>query len=152
DAAGVYVANEAELRERSTRRETVTEPAPEPVTATAKTAAAAPRTHTVRSGESLGVIARRYGVGVSELKRWNGLRSDMIRAGQKRVVANAPSPSPAPASGEPRYIYHVVQPGDTLPDVAKRYPGTSVEDIKRLNGDLDDEPAPGERIKVAVEK
>lgn len=48
------------------------------------------RLHTVRSGESLGVIARKYGVKVSDLKRWNGLRSDMIRAGQKLKVKSAP--------------------------------------------------------------
>jgi len=44
------------------------------------------RYHTVRNGESLGVIARKYRVRVSDLKRWNGLRSDMIRAGQKLKV------------------------------------------------------------------
>ncbi len=48
------------------------------------------RTHTVRRGESLGLIARKYGVKVSDLKRWNGLRSDMIRAGQKLKVHATP--------------------------------------------------------------
>ncbi len=51
------------------------------------------RTHTVRSGESLGTIARKYGVRVSDLKKWNGLRSDMIRAGQKLKVKSAPKAS-----------------------------------------------------------
>ncbi len=40
------------------------------------------RWHTVRSGESLWTISRRYGVSTNQIKRWNGLRSDLIRPGQ----------------------------------------------------------------------
>ncbi|MEL0145948.1 MAG: LysM peptidoglycan-binding domain-containing protein, partial [Schleiferiaceae bacterium] len=43
-------------------------------------------THRVQSGETLGHIANKYGVRVSEIKRWNGLSSDMIRIGQRLVV------------------------------------------------------------------
>jgi len=49
-------------------------------------AAARPTTHTVRRGEVLGTIARRYGLSVSRLKSLNGLRSDRIQVGQKLVV------------------------------------------------------------------
>ena len=42
--------------------------------------------HRVKSGETLGHIAGKYGVRVSEVKRWNGLKSDMIRVGQRIVV------------------------------------------------------------------
>lgn len=42
--------------------------------------------HTVKSGESLGVIAQRYGTTVSRIKSLNGLRSDRIQPGQKLVV------------------------------------------------------------------
>lgn len=37
--------------------------------------------HKVRRGENLSIIARKYGVTVSEIKRWNGLRSNMARVG-----------------------------------------------------------------------
>ncbi|NHH99540.1 N-acetylmuramoyl-L-alanine amidase [Oceanimonas sp. MB9] len=43
--------------------------------------------HTVRSGESLSVIARRYGVSVSRIKGHNDLSSDVVRVGQ---VLNIP--------------------------------------------------------------
>ena len=43
-------------------------------------------THSVRSGETLGHIAKKYGVRVSEIKRWNSLSSDIIRIGQRLVV------------------------------------------------------------------
>lgn len=42
--------------------------------------------HKVRSGQTLGQIARRYGVSVSSLMRKNGLRSTVIRVGQSLVV------------------------------------------------------------------
>ncbi|TNE79818.1 MAG: LysM peptidoglycan-binding domain-containing protein [Bacteroidetes bacterium] len=42
--------------------------------------------HVVRSGESLGLIARKYGTSVAQIKRLNGMRSDFIRAGQKLKV------------------------------------------------------------------
>lgn len=38
--------------------------------------------HRVKSGESLGAISRKYGVTVSELKRWNNLRTTTIHPGQ----------------------------------------------------------------------
>jgi len=46
------------------------------------------RYYTVRSGDSLWTIARRYGVSVADLTRWNGLRErDVIRVGQRLAVA-----------------------------------------------------------------
>jgi len=54
--------------------------------ATPAWAAPRPRTHVVRSGESLGVIADRYDVTVAQLKARNGLRSDVIQPGQRLVI------------------------------------------------------------------
>lgn len=47
-----------------------------------------PRTiyHTVRKGETLSHIARRYGVSVRQLKAWNGIRSHLIYPGQKLII------------------------------------------------------------------
>ncbi len=53
-------------------------PAPKPETREAR-----PRVHRVQSGETLSSIADRYGLGLAELKRWNGLRSSRIRVGQR---------------------------------------------------------------------
>ena len=46
--------------------------------------------HTVRSGETLGSIARRYRVSIASLKRSNGGKS-MIRAGQTLTIVKAPA-------------------------------------------------------------
>lgn len=42
--------------------------------------------YTIRSGDSLGKIAAKYKVKVSDLKRWNNLKSDTIYAGRKLVI------------------------------------------------------------------
>ncbi len=43
-------------------------------------------THVVRSGESLGLIAKRYKTSVASIKSLNKLRSDRIKAGQRLTV------------------------------------------------------------------
>lgn len=43
-------------------------------------------TYTVRRGDNLGAIARRHGTTVAQIKRWNRLRSDVIRPGQRLRV------------------------------------------------------------------
>ena len=52
-------------------------------------APARPRTHTVRSGENLSVIASRYGVTIGELRRANGITGPGIRAGQTLRIPEA---------------------------------------------------------------
>lgn len=42
--------------------------------------------YTVRSGDFLGKIADLYDVGLSDVKKWNGMRSDRINAGQKLKI------------------------------------------------------------------
>lgn len=53
---------------------------------TTKKAAGKRTVHRVRSGDTLWGIAKRYGVQVNDIKRWNGLRSTKIRPGQKIVI------------------------------------------------------------------
>ncbi|HET7038351.1 MAG TPA: LysM peptidoglycan-binding domain-containing protein, partial [Gemmatimonadales bacterium] len=43
--------------------------------------------HTVRAGDSLWVISRRYGVPVADLRSWNGLSDDMLQIGRRLRVA-----------------------------------------------------------------
>ena len=43
-------------------------------------------THIIKSGETLGGIAKQYDVTVSDLKRWNNLKSDKIVAGKKLII------------------------------------------------------------------
>jgi membrane-bound lytic murein transglycosylase D len=66
---------------------------PESATATAmpdrKRADRVPRTHTVRSGDNLWQIARRYSVDVSALRRWNNLQHQALQPGQVLTIGSA---------------------------------------------------------------
>jgi membrane-bound lytic murein transglycosylase D len=116
------------------------------------------RTHVVRSGESLGVIARRYGTTVSALMRANGMRRDVIFPGQVILIdggtASAPRRAATPAASRASRPAasssartHVVQSGETLTSIARRY-GTTIAEIKRLNGMTSDRIRAGQRIRV----
>ncbi|MGD2081901.1 MAG: LysM peptidoglycan-binding domain-containing protein [Chromatiales bacterium] len=86
----------------------------------------------IRRGDSLGVIAQRHGTTVPVLRQVNGLKSNRIRAGAHLLIPEAAKSlehyalGPAGATGgnggeaqEGRKVTYVVQPGDTLWDIAR---------------------------------
>ncbi|HPW18026.1 MAG TPA: LysM peptidoglycan-binding domain-containing protein [Candidatus Aminicenantes bacterium] len=105
---------------------------------------------TVRPGDTLGAIARRYRTSVDALKRLNGLGSNLIRVGQvlrvpSRGGVEAASAAPAAKPGEA--VTHVVRNGDNLFQIAKLY-GTTVERIKASNGLVSDIIAVGQKLVI----
>lgn len=97
--------------------------------------ASAQMTHVVQPGEWLLAIARAYGVSLEDLKAWNGLSGDWIDVGQVLYVENPGTGSPAPSAPStttPSGAY-VVQPGDTLFNLAYAR-GMSVETLMAYNG------------------
>lgn len=149
DAVAAYIGHEEALR-YSYYAANPSEPAPvAPKTESAADQSA--KRHTVKRGESLGSIAKRYGVGIGELKKLNGLRSDMIRLGQKLIIrkgAPASERTAQAAPGTDAGDFYVVQSGDTLWSIAQRHPGVSVDELRRINGGLPDGLKPGARIRV----
>jgi membrane-bound lytic murein transglycosylase D len=96
------------------------------------------KTHRIRRGETLGGIASRYRVRVSDLRDWNGIRGNLIREGQTLIVysrtatkSKSTSKSTVTAS-DGKGKYHVVEAGDTLWDIAKKN-GISVGKLRQLN-------------------
>ena len=159
-AAGIFVNNEDSLQYAFFRTTTAAKPiiAENAAEATAGTkSVTTPRMHTVRRGESLGTIANKYKLTVTELKRMNGLRGTMIHAGQKlkvgKVTKEVTAQNPAKPDAAEQYIYYEVQAGDTLWNIAERHPGVTVDDLKRMNTDLDSGGLkPGRKIKVGVQQ
>jgi len=47
-----------------------------------KSSASNAKVHTVKKGETLAIVASKYGVSVSNLQKWNGLKSDKLLVGQ----------------------------------------------------------------------
>lgn len=82
DKVGIFVANEeaiyAYIDIENSKKEKVI-----PFT---EEAAVTTKYHTIRRGDTLSSIARKYGVSVNNLKKWNNLKETNIRAGQKLKI------------------------------------------------------------------
>lgn len=83
--------------------------------------------YTVKPGDTLWNIARRYNTTVNAIKILNNLTSDILRIGQKLNIPARLSESPSTD-----VITYTVNYGDTLWNIAQRY-NTSVEAIVNLN-------------------
>ena len=70
---------------------------------------------------------------MTELRRWNGLQSSRIQAGQRLVVyvAEAQAAGSGPADRAAWVPYHVRR-GDTLTEIARHY-GVTVAELKKWN-------------------
>ena len=124
----------------------------------------------VQSGDYLGKIATKYRVSVAQIKRWNNLKSNDIRVGQKLIIYRggkapatstsstskpaasttkpaAPKPVPA-ADGE--YVIYTVQSGDSFYSISKNYPGVSAQNIMDFNGLSSSKLRPGMQIKIPL--
>jgi len=112
----------------------------------------------VRSGDYLGKIARKYGVRVSQIKRWNGLRSNDLRVGQRltiyprRPVSNSPVASTSKpktkvnSKGKKTYK---VKSGDSLWSISQKFPGVSVQNLKDWNDISGNKLKPGMTLIVS---
>ncbi len=84
--------------------------------------------HRVRSGESLWLIARRYGVSVREVQQMNSMGSStIIRPGQRLTIETGRA-----LPSNRRLSNYVVQQGDSLWTIARRQ-GVSMENLMRWN-------------------
>ena len=92
--------------------------------------------HTVRSGESLYTIARKYGSNVSAIRQANGLRSSLIHPGENLIVprfgtkTTVAATQTFSASAEGQYE---VQRNDTLWDIARGF-SVSIDSLCTVNG------------------
>ena len=102
------------------------------------------RSHRVRRGDTLSTVARRYGLSVGKIKRFNGLKSNRIYVGQRLKLYNVRKISSSVQKKVRRYR---VRSGDTLSTVARRY-GLSVGKIKRFNGLKSNRIYVGQRLKL----
>ncbi|MDE7286470.1 MAG: LysM peptidoglycan-binding domain-containing protein, partial [Lachnospiraceae bacterium] len=94
--------------------------------------------YTVQPGDSLWLIAQRYGTTVDAIRQLNGLTGTLIDVGQTLKI---------PSSGTRPYIEYTVRPGDTLWLLSRRY-GTTVDAIKSLNGLTSDMLSIGQVLRI----
>lgn len=96
--------------------------------------------YVVKAGDSLWLIAQKYGTTVDAIKNLNGLTGDMLNIGQVLKI---------PSGGALPYIEYTVKSGDSLWLIANRY-HTTVDDIRRLNGLASNLLNIGQVLKVPV--
>ena len=79
--------------------------------------------HKVRKGESLGIIARQYGIKVSELQQANDMKGSRIRAGQSLLIPIKVTPKAKSNVGKkPEKVrIYIVKLGDNLASVARKF-------------------------------
>lgn len=112
------------------------------------------KTHTVKRGDSLWTIARRYGLNVRQLATANGLEaSSTLRPGQRIALPASAAKAVAAASAQsrPRSTpqQYTVRNGDSLWTIARQFQVT-VKDLKRWNRLKPNQHLqPGQRIVVA---
>ncbi|MBA7681907.1 Membrane-bound lytic murein transglycosylase D [subsurface metagenome] len=134
--------------------------------------------YAVKPGDNLGYIASWYNVRVSDLRYWNNIRRNIIRAGQKLTIYKHKSKAkkyknidqmsfaekqvmigkpvtveqskPATTSGNNgEYVMYTVKYGDNLWDIAKKFPGVSYTNIMQLNNLSEtDKIKPGQQLKI----
>lgn len=117
-------------------------------------ASGADQLYTVQSGDSLWGLAHRFDMDLADLKRINGLKAkDPIHPGQKLIVAakqehlradNKPVKSSGESSG-----HYVVQKGDTLWNVARRFSTTVKHLIASNRLDSSAPLKPGQVLMIA---
>ena len=79
--------------------------------------------YVVKSGDNLYSIAKKYNTTVDEIKKLNGLTSNLLNIGMTLKI-------PIQIGN---YINYTVKSGDNLYSIAKKY-NTTVDEIKKLNG------------------
>ena len=132
--------------------------------------------YTVKTGDNVGYISSWFHVRASDLRYWNNINRNLIRAGQKlaifvpegqkekyekinsmtfaqkqasigKTVGSDKKEEPKPL--DPNYVYYTVKRGDTLWDIAQKYAGISSTEIMKLNNLTNDRGLfIGQKLKI----
>lgn len=88
--------------------------------------------HKVRRGENLGMIARKYGISVSEIKQANNMKNSRIRVGRNLLIPVKVKPRKASGKKPAKVKIYVAKLGDNVASVARMY-GVSQESLRTWN-------------------
>jgi len=106
--------------------------------------------HTVKKGETMSSVARKYACTIEEIKKWNKLKSTSIYPGQRLVISNS-TPQiilPKPPTNFTQEFY-VVGPDESLRDVAKKYECT-VDNLRLWNNITNLNVAQGQQLAIHI--
>ena len=115
--------------------------------------------HVVDRGETLGSIARKFDVSISDIKDWNKIEDNNVQLGAKLIVGkryvvssdakNVPTKKENIAVNDRDEVkLYYVKKGDSLFSIAKKYPGVSISDLKKWNGIKNESLKAGMKLKI----
>ena len=124
------------------------------------------RFHTVKRGETLATIARRYNLTSKHLRDANDLRTAKVARNQTLMIPQRPGAGASDGDRRPRRSHaggapmstatgrrssgpqtYRVRPGDTLYSIARQF-GTTIGDLRKLNQLSSDRIKIGDRLTV----
>ncbi|MCH8941521.1 MAG: LysM peptidoglycan-binding domain-containing protein [Bacteroidetes bacterium] len=100
--------------------------------------------YTVHEGDAISIIAEKFAVSISDIRKWNGLSSNKIRYGKKLKIVLEPEKKVAQINSEKikkdktkkekpvKGIYVLVKSGDTISQIAEKY-NVSSKEIRNWN-------------------
>lgn len=127
--------------------------------------------HRVARGETLSRVARKYGVDIEDIKKWNRLRSNRLKRGQtlkiELVTSSTPEPNIKEAAEQepvtstpieesstkpntpvtPDVIQHKVARGETLSSISRKY-GVTIDDLIKWNNLSGTQLRQGQSLKI----
>ena len=114
----------------------------------------------VKKGDNLGNIAKKFDSTIENLKLWNNLQDNQIALGSTLIVAQSEEPIEVKSKNtfqkkeniasvsKNKEINYYVKKGDSLYSIAKKYPGVTISDIKKLNDIRNENLKPGMKLKI----
>ncbi len=115
----------------------------------------------VKKGDNLGNISKKFGSTLDDLKQWNNLQDNAISLGSSLIVAksevllegksiaeNYTTKKQILSSSKNSDLNYLVQKGDSLYSISKKYPGVSISDIKKWNNISAEDLKPGMKLKI----
>lgn len=149
DQIYAYVKHDTEFRSTSSRLAVKYAPKVKPAAKPAAIDNSDYEFYKVRKGDNLGAIASKYNVSITELKKWNNLKTNSVAVGRSIKIK-----SEEPASVKTNAVIdkreeaiaaaddkeksktvdqdYVVAAGDNLGSIAKKF-GTTIAELKELN-------------------
>lgn len=118
--------------------------------------------YVVKSGDYLGLLSRRFGVRVSQIMQWNGLKSNDLKIGQRLTIypsnhvasstantSSASSKTSITSNLSGNIETYIVKSGDSLWSISQKFPGVSVQNIKDWNDISGSKLKPGMKLKIS---
>ncbi len=112
--------------------------------------------HVVQKGESIWTIANQFGVSAIDIVEWNGLKEKKVVKGQSIIILTDLPEKEKTIIAEvkekkekvKKTRQYAVKAGDTLTEIADKFPGVTVADIKKWNKIKSNNLKPGMKLKI----